>query len=58
MTDAEKWRRAKDYIEGQIEAHQRAIDAGGISFDEFHVRSIKREAYQSILDKAEPERQE
>lgn len=53
MTDGEKWRRAKEYIDREIEAHQRTLDAGGLSFDEFHVRSVKREAYQSILEAAE-----
>lgn len=51
--EAEKWRRAKAFIEQQIEAHQRALDAGGLSFDEFHVRSVKREAYKQILEVAE-----
>lgn len=51
--DAERWRRAKAFIEGQIEAHQQALDAGGLSFDEFHVRSVQRETCQSILEAAE-----
>lgn len=53
MDDGEKWRRSKAYIEQQIEAHQRALDAGGISFDEFHVRSVQREAYKQVLEAAE-----
>ena len=50
--DAAKWRRAKAFIEQQIAAHQQSLDAGGLSFDEYHVRSVKREAYQSILEAA------
>lgn len=52
MDDGEKWRRAKRFIDREIEAHERVLDAGGLSFDEFHVRSVKMEAYQSILEAA------
>ena len=53
MDDGEKWRRAKEYIDREIAAHQRALDVGGLSFDEFHVRSVKMETCQSILKVAE-----
>lgn len=52
-TDAEKWRRAKAYIEREIEFHQREIDAGGLGFDELYAHYFKRDIYQTILDRAE-----
>lgn len=51
--DGEKWRRAKDYIEAQIAAHQKAINVGGLSFEGFHTHMLKREAYRRILEEAE-----
>lgn len=53
MKDAEKWRRARAFIDREIAAHERALDAGGLSFDEFHVRSVQREAYLDVLEAAE-----
>ena len=52
-TDAEKWRRAKEYIDREIEAHQQAIDAGGLGFDALYTRSVEIDIYQEILDRAE-----
>lgn len=53
LSDGEKWQRAEAYIEQQIESHQRAIDAGGLGFDELYAHYFKRDIYQTILDRAE-----
>ena len=53
LDDAEKWQRAKAFIEQQIEAHQQAIDTGGFGFDALYTRRVEIDIYQEILDRAE-----
>ncbi len=53
MSDGEKWQRAKAYIEQKIEAHQLALDVGGIDLIAYYIHAIKRDVYQAILDRAE-----
>ena len=52
-TDAERWQRAKAYIDREIAAHQQALDAGGLDFNATYTRAVKRDVYEAILDRAE-----
>lgn len=58
MSDGERWQRAKAYIEQQIEAHQLALDVGGIDLTAYYTHAVKRDMYKQILETAEPERRE
>lgn len=53
MSDGERWQRAKAYIEQQIEAHQLALDVGGIDLTAYYTHAVKRDMYKQILEAAE-----